>query len=48
MKRRMLSFMLVLAMILSLVPASALAVDNEDAIRYVSLGASNTNGYGIR
>ena len=48
MKRRMLSFMLVLAMILSLVPASALAVDNEDTIRYVSLGASNTNGYGIR
>ena len=40
--------MLVLAMIVSLVPATIFAADSEEPIKYVSLGASNTNGYGIR
>ena len=48
MKRRVLSIMLVLAMIVSLVPATIFAADSEEPIKYVSLGASNTNGYGIR
>ena len=48
MKRRVLSIMLVLAMIVSLVPATIFAADSEEPIKYVSLGASNTNGYGLR
>ena len=52
MKRRLLSIVLVFAMLLSMVP-TALAVeitdgDDDGTINYVSLGASNTNGYGHR
>ena len=49
MKRRLLSMLLVLAMLLTMVPTAIFAVDpEEEELKYVSLGASNTNGYGIR
>ena len=48
MKRKILSMILALAMIVSLVPATVFAESSEETIKYVSLGASNTNGYGIR
>ena len=45
MKKRLLSILLSLAMIVGLVPATALAV--EQPVKYVSLGDSMTNGYGL-
>lgn len=45
MKKRLLSILLSLAMIVGLVPATALAA--EQPIKYVSLGDSMTNGYGL-
>ena len=45
MKKRILSTLLAALMLLSLLPVAALA---EDAYQYVSIGASNTNGYGLR
>ena len=52
MKRRLLSMLLVLTMLLSLIPTAVFAVevedsDNDGTINYVSFGASNVNGYGL-
>ena len=49
MKRRILSMLLVLTMLLSLVPTAVFAVQGEEKteINYVSLGDSMTNGYGL-
>ena len=49
MKRRILSMLLVLTMLLSLVPTAVFAVegDEPEALNYVSLGDSMTNGYGF-
>ena len=57
MKRRLLSIVLTLAMVLSLLPAAAFATETENSsdldvngdgkITYVSLGESMTNGYGM-
>lgn len=45
--RAALSMTLVICMIIGFCPAAAFAVEaNEDVLHYVSLGASNTNGYG--
>ena len=41
------SLLLALCMILSIVPMTALAAE-DDTFNYVSVGASNTNGYGMR
>ena len=46
MKRRILSIALVVAMVLTMLPVSVFAA--EPAKTYVSLGASNVNGYGLR
>ena len=47
MMRRILSLVLIIAVLLSVVPVTAVATDN-DKPTYVSLGASNVNGYGLR
>ena len=51
MKRRVVSIVLVLAMLLSMVPTSVFAKDvptgGDDVVNYVSLGDSMTNGYGL-
>ena len=48
MKRRILSVVLALTMLLSLVPTAVFAVEGtEPAKKYVSLGDSMTNGYGL-
>ncbi|MBQ5887459.1 MAG: hypothetical protein IIW82_07420, partial [Clostridia bacterium] len=49
MKRRVLSFVLVIAMLLSVTPLAVFAADETSPapLRYVSLGASNTNGFGL-
>ena len=48
MKRKILSMILALAMIVSLVPAAAFAQGAErEPVKYVSLGDSMTNGYGL-
>ena len=51
MKKRLLSILLVMAMVISMVPVTAFAqtTDNEEkkSLIYVSIGDSMTNGYGI-
>ena len=47
MKRKILSIVLALAMIVSLVPATVFAESGGETIKYVSLGDSMTNGYGL-
>ena len=49
MKKRILSLVLTLAMVLSLVPTAAFAGTGteDDPLIYVSLGDSMTNGYGL-
>ena len=49
MKRRLMSIVLTMAMLLSLVPAVVVAADGENTepVKYVSLGDSMTNGYGL-
>ena len=53
MKKRLMSVLLALAMVITMIPTTAFAAevsdaDNDGPIHYVSLGASNTNGYGHR
>ena len=53
MKKRLMSVLLALAMVMTMIPTTAFAAEvrdgNDDGtIHYVSLGASNTNGYGHR
>ncbi len=49
MKRRLISVLLVLCMLLAIAPVSIFAAEGQDAAKtYVSLGASNVNGYGHR
>ena len=53
MRRKLMSMALALAMVITMIPTTAFAAevsdaDNDGTIHYVSLGASNTNGYGHR
>ena len=49
MKKRLMSVVLALAMVISLVPTTAFAANEpeKETINYVSLGDSTTNGYGL-
>ena len=41
-------FLLALCMVVGMFPITSFAAEEDNTINYVSFGASNTNGYGIR
>ena len=47
MKKRLIALLLALTMVVSILPISAFAAEEEEKLNYVSLGASNVNGYGM-